>query len=163
MRAVLLLCAVVLAGCTLRGGDLDKPAVAGAEAGANPITGDAVEVSTLAAPGAADAAAVAPNPAASAAPAAAAVEPPVAEDPAPVVLPEELACLKKGGQWAAAGNVASKACVQRTKDGGKFCRKESDCDGYCLATSNTCAPVTPLFGCNDILQDNGVRVTLCID
>jgi len=161
MRAVLLLCAVVLAGCTLRGGDLDKPAVvAGAEAAANPITGDAVEVSTLAAPGAAVAA---PKPPASAAPAAAAVEPPVAEDPAPVVLPEELACLKKGGQWAAAGNVASKACVQRTKDGGKFCRKESDCDGYCLATSNTCAPVTPLFGCNDILQDNGVRVTLCID
>ena len=32
-----------------------------------------------------------------------------------------------------------------------------------LARSGTCAPITPMFGCNDILQDDGREVTLCLD
>jgi hypothetical protein len=46
---------------------------------------------------------------------------------------------------------------------GKACTRQSQCEGYCLARSGTCAPITPMFGCNDILQDDGREVTLCLD
>jgi hypothetical protein len=55
------------------------------------------------------------------------------------------------------------ACVTLTRDGGKACTRQSQCEGYCLARSGTCAPITPMFGCNDILQDDGREVTLCLD
>ncbi len=182
MRFCLIL-AVVLAGCTLGGGKLAKPSTS-----ANPITGDAIEVTSLDAPAAAaDPAKPAPNVAqpekpdaaqpekpdaaqpapprpdpAAVDPAAAAV-PPVVEEPARVLGPEELACVKTGGQWSVAGKAGGMSCVRMMRDAGKSCHKKSDCEGDCLARSNTCAPIAPLFGCNEILQDNGVMVTLCID
>jgi outer membrane biosynthesis protein TonB len=73
------------------------------------------------------------------------------------------ACEKKGGTWAATGSGATRACVKPTRDAGKSCRRARDCDGLCLARSRTCAPLKPLFGCHDILQDDGSQVTLCID
>ncbi|WP_426034110.1 hypothetical protein [Cypionkella sp. TWP1-2-1b2] len=167
--------AVVVAGCTLGGGKLAKPSDS-----ANPITGDAIAVTSLDAPtvaGAADPAkpaaeiakpdpaaqAVAPQPNPAAVDPAKATSPPVAEEPARVLGPEELACVKKGGQWSVAGKAGGMSCVRRMRDAGKSCHKESDCEGDCLARSNTCAPIAPLFGCNEILQDNGAMVTLCID
>lgn len=75
----------------------------------------------------------------------------------------QLACEKKGNVWASAGKSGAQACVMRTRDGGKHCTKASQCEGLCLARSQTCAPYKPLFGCNEILQDDGSRVTLCID
>jgi hypothetical protein len=33
----------------------------------------------------------------------------------------------------------------------------------CLARSGTCAPIMPLFGCNEVLDKQGRRVTLCIE
>ncbi len=84
-------------------------------------------------------------------------------EPKPPSSPEEAACLKKKGLWVRAGKSIAYACVKITKDSGKQCRKSSDCQGSCLARSMTCAPYDPLFGCNEILQDDGVRVTLCID
>lgn len=53
-------------------------------------------------------------------------------------------------------------CVNPTRDAGKACRRGSDCEGLCLARSFTCAPYDPLFGCNEILQDDGSRVTYCL-
>ena len=178
MRFCMIL-AVVLAGCTLGGGKLAKPSDT-----ANPITGDAIAVTALDAPavaGATDPAKPAadvtksepakpdptqvetaqPDPAA--VDPAKAAKPPVAEEPARVLGPEELACVKKGGQWSVAGKAGGMSCVHMMRDAGKSCHKKSDCEGDCLARSNTCAPVAPLFGCNEILQDNGVMVTLCID
>lgn len=76
---------------------------------------------------------------------------------------QEIACVKKGGSWVAAGKSGAKTCVRTTKDTGKQCNRKSQCEGLCLARSGTCAPVVPLFGCNEIFQDNGQRVTLCID
>ncbi len=76
---------------------------------------------------------------------------------------ERLACEKRGGTWGNAGSTKVQSCIIRTKDGGKQCRKAGDCDSACLARSGTCAPVKPLFGCNEILQKDGSRVTLCID
>jgi hypothetical protein len=54
-------------------------------------------------------------------------------------------------------------CQKKTRDGGKQCRAKGDCQGECLALSGTCAPVMPLLGCNDILDAQGRRMTLCLD
>ena len=75
----------------------------------------------------------------------------------------QLACEAGGGIWSDAGKAGVKTCVQRTRDAGKSCKRQSDCEGLCLARSRSCAPVAPLFGCNDILQADGRQVTLCID
>jgi hypothetical protein len=76
---------------------------------------------------------------------------------------ERLACFKQGGNFGPVGGGGSLACVRPTRDSGKQCTRETDCEGRCLARSGTCAPLTPLFGCNDILQADGRRVTLCVD
>ncbi len=86
--------------------------------------------------------------------------PPHAADPQS---PEEIRCLKSGGLWATAGDTGAKACVLRTRDGGKACSKQTQCEGLCLARSRSCAPITPMFGCNEILQADGREVTLCLD
>ena len=87
----------------------------------------------------------------------------VAPEPVLVKLKEQLTCEKRGGTWGKAGKSGGKTCIKRTRDAGKQCTKQSSCDGVCLARSGTCAPVTPLFGCNEILQNDGSRVTLCVD
>ena len=98
-----------------------------------------------------------------------AAEPEAAEAPAeaapppPPKSPEQLACERRGGTWSSAGGSGIKACVRRTRDGGKQCVNGTQCEGDCLARSQSCSPIAPLFGCNDILQDNGARVTQCIE
>ena len=89
-------------------------------------------------------------------------EMPVAE-PATQKSTAQLVCEKKGGIWGNAGSAKLQSCIKRTRDGGKQCRKAGDCESACLARSGTCAPVKPLFGCNEILQKDGSRVTLCLD
>ncbi len=86
-----------------------------------------------------------------------------ASDPAEPKSPARLACEKKGDLWVKAGKSSAHACVKRTKDSGKRCTSGKDCQGECLARSGTCAPYAPLFGCNEILQDDGTRMTLCLD
>ena len=83
--------------------------------------------------------------------------------PPPPQTPEEIACAKTGGVLSAAGDSGAKACVKRTRDSGKSCTRENQCEGLCLARSGTCAPIAPMFGCNDIFQDDGRQVTLCIE
>ena len=70
-------------------------------------------------------------------------------------------CEKKGGTYSRLGGAF--LCVRTTRDGGKACRTGRDCQGECLARSMTCAPLAPLLGCNEVVQDNGVRTTLCIE
>ena len=88
---------------------------------------------------------------------------------APVVDPvasktkAQISCEKQGGNWGKVGKSRGETCFKRTRDAGKQCRKQSNCESLCLARSGTCAPVKPLFGCNEILQDDGRRVTLCVD
>lgn len=92
--------------------------------------------------------------------------PPVPEAaPAPVVVksPAQLACEKRKGVWTAAGSGGANFCQKPTKDAGKACRRATDCQGYCLARSNTCAPVTPMFGCQEILNEYGRVLTQCLD
>lgn len=195
-----ILCSLALAGCLAQGAGGAKP-----KAGANPIAGDAIEVTSLdpvPLPGA-DAAKPGAKPGTppkppkpgekpAAAPAADAVQPAGPDTPRPkprpgeaaaapdadtIAAPEaapadpgtpksaaQIACeKKKGAIWVKAGKSGASACVKRTKDAGKQCNKGSDCEGECLARSRTCSPYDPLFGCNEILQDDGRRMTLCLD
>ncbi len=72
------------------------------------------------------------------------------------------ACLARGGvfQKTAAGGLV---CVTRTDDAQKACTDPDQCQGECLARSRTCAPMTPLIGCHDIIMASGGRATVCID
>ncbi len=86
-----------------------------------------------------------------------------AAEPAPPKSPEQRSCEKARGQWAQLGKTGVHVCVKPTRDGGKQCHKETDCQDQCLARSGTCAPITPLLGCNEILDKVGRRSTLCIN
>lgn len=92
-------------------------------------------------------------------------EPVAVAEPPPVKVKSagQIACEKRGGSFVSAGKSGAKTCQTRTRDSGKQCRRESDCEGVCLARSRSCAPVKPLLGCHEILQDDGYRVELCID
>lgn len=178
--AVLVCAASLLCACQ---GTLGGKAATASDVTPNAVAGDPIEVTALDEP-----AAAAPGPAASAAAgtetaapqaAAATAEPaPVADvsaeaEPAPKpdmteepVTPKsekQLACEKKKGRWSKIGKGEARACIFQTRDAGKRCERESQCDSVCLARSGTCAPFKPMYGCNEILQDNGMRVTLCLD
>ncbi len=156
-------------------------AAKGPLAGINPIVGEAIAVTSLDAP-----AAVAP-PMPEELPAdaplgpldpvgAPAVQPETPDEavpkegvPAADVVPDapkssaQVACEGKGDTWSRVGANQSQACLHVTRDSGKQCRRDRDCESVCLARSGTCAPVTPLFGCNEVLQDDGRRMTQCLD
>jgi hypothetical protein len=173
-----LVCAMgVLAAC--QGTGLTAPS-GPVEAGvtANAVTGDAIEVTALDPP----VAPTAPSPSAAsgngtAAPQAAPAAEPAATEPAATPAPKadlaatpvtpksemQLACEKKDGVWYKIGEGDKRACVRRTRDAAKRCDRESQCEGVCLARSGTCSPFKPMYGCNEILQDNGARVTLCLE
>lgn len=162
------------------------PAAAAGEAAAEtttPITGEAIAVTPLEGP-----ATGTPAASASAAPGKSAVTVQVpdpstprpklrpadtaatdtpAQTPAPQaapkpIPPEQALCEKAGGQWAEMPGSSGRICVHRTRDAGKACHSKRDCQGECLARSGTCSPITPLVGCNDILQADGTEVTLCL-
>jgi hypothetical protein len=180
--AIMAVLAGLLQGCIP---DFRTDKVTGADAGA--LTGAAVEVSPLDAP-ADDAARLTPamvDAAESAAlpevlpedqplqpltpkPTGAGATP----DPEAVAVPvepqapksaEQQRCEKKGGKWSLIGESKARTCLRQTRDSGKMCDNKKDCDGQCLSRSKTCAPFDPLLGCNDVIQDNGATVTLCID
>jgi len=74
-----------------------------------------------------------------------------------------LACERRGGRFAPGGQSGGLTCFMTPPDAGKRCTRASDCSTQCLARSGTCVPITPLFGCNEILTDTGARLTQCID
>lgn len=88
-------------------------------------------------------------------------EAPLQSVPPVEISPEERKCVQAGGQWAKVGDLG-RICVHPTREQGKACRKKSDCNGECLAQSGTCAPISPLMGCNEILDDQGRRMTQCL-
>lgn len=165
-----LIVALGLSACQLGGGKLGGAAPGASDVAApSALQGAPVEVTTLAAPGATQ-----PVPAQPVAPEAGKAEagkaePAKPETPPPPVVPEvvksasQLACEKRGGRLVRLAKSNATTCQLPTRDGGKQCRRESDCDGVCLARSQTCAPVKPLLGCQAILQDDGRWVELCID
>jgi len=83
--------------------------------------------------------------------------------PPPPKSVQQLACEKKKGNWSPIGKGSLRTCVFVTGDAGKQCSRKSQCEGQCLARSGTCSPLRPLLGCNEILQENGARVTECVE
>jgi len=156
---------------------------------ANAVAGGEIEVTALdASPATATSAtsAVAPQGAAPQDTASGAAEAPAEPAPEPVPVPEpepeplpepeladtapdvqkseaQLACEKKRGRWVVVGSGALRACIFNTKDSGKQCSRESQCEGACLARSGTCAPFRPLLGCHEVLQNNGALAKQCIE
>lgn len=93
---------------------------------------------------------------------------PPAEEPAPEAAPvvkskAQLACERKDGSWQPWGTEGGMVCFTRPRDAGKSCDAATDCSTTCLARSRTCAPLTPLFGCNDVLTRYGQTVTECTE
>lgn len=72
-------------------------------------------------------------------------------------------CTRTGGRMVKAGITGAMTCLRDTRDSGKQCRKAGDCEGDCLARSGTCSPVIPLFGCHEILLNEGQKARLCRD
>jgi hypothetical protein len=87
----------------------------------------------------------------------------VASEPGTPKSEAQLACERRGDLWVKLPDSMAQTCVKRTRDAGKRCSNSMQCEGECLARSGTCAPYQPLFGCNEILQDDGTRMTLCLD
>ena len=159
-RLILALALSLLAAC-----QLSLPGRKDAATAAPPASAGSITTTTLDAPAAPDQ--PAPQPAVTAPEADEA-----ATTPAPPAQPlassppkpaAQVACEKDRGTWARAGDGGGMACIRQTRDGGKRCDSKSDCQGECLARSRSCAPIQPLFGCNDVLMDNGAAVTLCLD
>ena len=72
------------------------------------------------------------------------------------------ACIDRGGRFGKGGLSGSFVCYENTRDANQTCSKGSDCEGFCLARSRSCAPVKPFFGCNDVLTNSGAQSTVCI-
>lgn len=87
------------------------------------------------------------------------------DPPTPPVIKSaaQIACEKGGGNFIHLDKSNVMTCQKPTRDAGKQCLRETDCEGACLARSNSCAPAKPLFGCNDVLEADGRRTTLCIE
>ncbi|MDO9637853.1 MAG: hypothetical protein Q7J44_04860 [Pseudotabrizicola sp.] len=169
-RALILLVLLALAGCQAlpgvkRGGD--------AAVAQSPVTGGEIVVTSLDSaplPAAAEAEAVPLSPVPDSMPdapvaTADAANAPIAEPVGPVAVKSaaHLACEKRGGIWSAAGGGTAAFCQTPTRDAGKSCKAATDCTGYCLSQSGTCAPVTPMLGCHAILDEQGRMLTQCIN
>jgi hypothetical protein len=76
---------------------------------------------------------------------------------------ERQTCEDHGGRFGKAGSSGLLACFETPRDAGKSCSRSTQCESACLARSQTCAPVKPLFGCNEILNEAGTRQTQCLD
>lgn len=168
-RLCLIAVAVLLSAC-----QLSLPGRVPDAAPANPITTGQISVTSLDQPaspaagpatGPSEVSAKVVDPAPAVVSAAESISEPAAAPapPPPHRSAAQIACEKGRGNWVTAGKTGTMSCQVPLRDGGRQCTRDRDCDGQCLARSRTCAPYAPLFGCNEVLQDNGQRVTLCID
>lgn len=86
--------------------------------------------------------------------------PPVGKD---LVAAQKAACEKRGGNFGLIGKSGALTCFTTPRDAGQSCRVGSDCEAGCLARSMSCAPIKPLAGCNEIVNDLGQRFTQCLE
>ncbi|WP_166416662.1 hypothetical protein [Cochlodiniinecator piscidefendens] len=75
---------------------------------------------------------------------------------------EIAACDRALGEVVISG-FGLQTCLVPTIDAGEACTSEHSCESLCLAETRQCAPVTPYFGCHDILIDGDETATICID
>ena len=70
-------------------------------------------------------------------------------------------CVEMGGQVVT--GFAGPTCAMPTPDAGKSCRKASDCSGSCLGETMTCSKLAPMFGCYEVVMENGQKASLWVD
>lgn len=87
----------------------------------------------------------------------------LAEGPPDILAADAAACAADGGRWGPALGSTLFVCYRTPRDAGKLCREASDCSTHCLARSRTCAPVTPFYGCHEVLSGPGQISTLCVE
>ena len=87
---------------------------------------------------------------------------------------DRIQCLAEKGEWRPMGKSLISGCVRTSRDGGKPCKKFSECEFGCLAietkdpmaetvnTSGQCAKTSSIFGCKDYFE-NGRIIGACID
>lgn len=78
------------------------------------------------------------------------------------VAQDKASCQRSGGEFAGTPGKAM-LCFHTPPDAGRQCNKDTDCTAGCLAKSHTCAPISPLIGCQDLLDDEGRTVTQCVN
>ena len=76
---------------------------------------------------------------------------------------QEAQCEKSGGNWGVGRVEGTFVCYRATPDANKSCLASSECSDLCLARSRSCTPVTPFFGCHEVLTDRGAPATVCIE
>ena len=72
-------------------------------------------------------------------------------------------CERRGGRWGPAANKTTFVCYQTLPDANQTCKTGRDCQGFCLSRSRTCSPVTPFYGCHEVLSNSGLPQTVCIE
>lgn len=78
------------------------------------------------------------------------------------VAQDKASCQRSGGEFAGTQGKAM-LCFHTPPDAGRQCDRATQCTAGCLAKSHTCAPITPLIGCQDLLDDQGRTVTQCVN
>jgi hypothetical protein len=99
-----------------------------------------------------------------------------------LAIPEtEAQCRDIGGRWGPAGIFPRPICRVQTRDGGRTCGDNDECEGMCLADLTDqergklkgkraalsrlgrCAPYHPVFGCLAMVEKGQVRGVVCRD
>lgn len=83
--------------------------------------------------------------------------------PPDLMATEASACAAEGGRWGPALGSSFFVCYRTPRDAGRSCSAAADCETHCLARSRTCAPITPFYGCHEILTRAGQVATLCVE
>lgn len=106
---------------------------------------------------------------------------PVKECGSQLAIPEgRQACEAAGGTWKPAGLFPKPICTVPTRDAGRTCADNEECEGYCLAAlsrsqidlvrqhrslaiQGACTVHMPVFGCMAIVRQGLVRSIKCLD
>jgi hypothetical protein len=73
----------------------------------------------------------------------------------------DAACAATGGKMVT--GLAGPVCAKVTKDAGKACTSNDQCETNCLAETKTCAPTSPYFGCFATLENGVETPMMCVD
>jgi hypothetical protein len=89
---------------------------------------------------------------------------------------DQAACRAAGGEWSRFGVLAHLcnvySCAARTRDGGKPCLGQGDCEFRCVSkrelplgtpVTGECAAVVTQFGCTVHVEGGRVAGRICID
>lgn len=94
------------------------------------------------------------------------VPPAAAPDAVAAFDPNDLeGCEAAGGRIGFIGLSGGRYCQAPAPDAGQSCTSATDCSGYCMAESRTCAPYISPPGCMEaiLLEDGSEVLAECAD